>query len=379
MALAERYVSALATGGGDGSIGNPWTLTEAFANVAVNTRVWVKRDGTYLLPPGGTTLNVTPTFSAPVVFTGYRNTPGDGYLGWDQNLRLITTNMPVLTGSSNNYNSLRGREYTVFENLFLDTSYPRDHIKMSSGAGLMLLRCAVKQNHASGESRCVNVNGLTAVECDFELAGFGVHSGIVSCPYYFFRLVCCRLTARNAIGAEFGVYSEDRAFIAGCIFDTVPSSNNNGAITTTYTRGRVFAVDRNTFYNCARCVAFNSSSTAGDSTNHGMLLTHNLVVDCGVFAKTMAAADSPIFARRNRMVNVATPFQGLFGDWPDISDNDIVSESPQSDLVDPANGDLRVRPGSPAAEFGATLSAFGVPPLSGVPNIFQPPFVRGPS
>jgi hypothetical protein len=47
MAITERYVTAAAAGGGDGSEGSPWTLAEALANVAKNERLNIKADSTY--------------------------------------------------------------------------------------------------------------------------------------------------------------------------------------------------------------------------------------------------------------------------------------------------------------------------------------------
>jgi hypothetical protein len=47
MALTEKYVTSSASGG-DGSVGSPWTLAEAFANAAAGTIVYVKT-GTYTI------------------------------------------------------------------------------------------------------------------------------------------------------------------------------------------------------------------------------------------------------------------------------------------------------------------------------------------
>jgi hypothetical protein len=70
MAITERYVSSLAAGGGDGSVGSPWTLVEAAAAAVAGDRVNIKADGTYTLGadltlPSGT-WNV-----GTIVFDGY--------------------------------------------------------------------------------------------------------------------------------------------------------------------------------------------------------------------------------------------------------------------------------------------------------------------
>ena len=48
--MADYYVSALAGGGGDGSIGSPWTLVEAITNI--NNGTVILTDTVYLQPDG---------------------------------------------------------------------------------------------------------------------------------------------------------------------------------------------------------------------------------------------------------------------------------------------------------------------------------------
>ncbi len=84
MAYTERYVSALAGGGGDGSVGNPWTWDEARVACIPGTRVNVKADGTYslLANEGTSTLHYMALYlgrpDAPICWRGYGTTPGDG-------------------------------------------------------------------------------------------------------------------------------------------------------------------------------------------------------------------------------------------------------------------------------------------------------------
>ena len=84
MAYTERYVSALAGGGGDGSVGSPWTWDEARVACIPGTRVNVKADGTYHLigNEGESTLHYMALYlgrpDAPICWRGYGTTPGDG-------------------------------------------------------------------------------------------------------------------------------------------------------------------------------------------------------------------------------------------------------------------------------------------------------------
>jgi hypothetical protein len=84
MAYTEKYVSALAAGGGDGSIENPWTWNEARVACIPGTRVNVKADGTYNLigNEGSSDKHYMALYlgrpDAPICWRGYGTTPGDG-------------------------------------------------------------------------------------------------------------------------------------------------------------------------------------------------------------------------------------------------------------------------------------------------------------
>jgi hypothetical protein len=73
VAWTERYVTAAATGGGDGlAEGTAWTPTEAAANVASGQRVNIKA-GTY-----ARTAQLQWSNNGPYLIQGYTTTPGDG-------------------------------------------------------------------------------------------------------------------------------------------------------------------------------------------------------------------------------------------------------------------------------------------------------------
>lgn len=77
--MATYYASSLASGGGAGTSGDPFTLAECDStsgNVVGGDKVWVKGDGTYTLAADFTTANGTST--APIVFETYTTTTGDG-------------------------------------------------------------------------------------------------------------------------------------------------------------------------------------------------------------------------------------------------------------------------------------------------------------
>ena len=63
-----KHVSSLASGGGDGSVGNPWTLAEGLAKINTRRLIKVWNDGTYNISSGITTAVDT---TAPSATTGY--------------------------------------------------------------------------------------------------------------------------------------------------------------------------------------------------------------------------------------------------------------------------------------------------------------------
>ncbi|MCB9849128.1 MAG: right-handed parallel beta-helix repeat-containing protein [Phycisphaerales bacterium] len=75
MAFTEKYVTNSASGGGDGSVGDPWTLDEAAANASAGDRVNVLT-GTYIRSATLEPAN-DGTRDGPVVWRGYTTTPGD--------------------------------------------------------------------------------------------------------------------------------------------------------------------------------------------------------------------------------------------------------------------------------------------------------------
>ena len=76
MAWTDRYVDASAAGGGTGtSPADPWTLAEAVSNTALGMRVNFKA-GTYT-NTANLYHNVTADATNPILWRGYKTTPGD--------------------------------------------------------------------------------------------------------------------------------------------------------------------------------------------------------------------------------------------------------------------------------------------------------------
>ena len=78
MAWTEKYCDSAAGGGGDGSSGSPWTLTEALANVAINERINIKGTHTLSALASVATNGSSPTNTWGCSMRGYTTTIGDG-------------------------------------------------------------------------------------------------------------------------------------------------------------------------------------------------------------------------------------------------------------------------------------------------------------
>ncbi|NOX58649.1 MAG: right-handed parallel beta-helix repeat-containing protein [Planctomycetes bacterium] len=75
MTFVERFVTASAGGGGNGSAGSPWTLAEAASSAVAGDRVNIIA-ATYTLSAAFSPASDGSRF-APIVWRGYTTTPGD--------------------------------------------------------------------------------------------------------------------------------------------------------------------------------------------------------------------------------------------------------------------------------------------------------------
>jgi hypothetical protein len=175
MAITERYVTATAAGGGDGSSGSPWTLTEAFASAAAGDRVNIKV-GTYTRTADDT---VTPdgTAASPIVFRGYNSTIGD----LDSQGRtaegtgpLDTTNFPVIAYNSGYRLAASGATYTIWQNLKI-TGNVNNSLLHGSTTIAEVVRCYAENANTGGST--IGIAAQVMIECDANLTGGSGTSG----------------------------------------------------------------------------------------------------------------------------------------------------------------------------------------------------------
>lgn len=158
MAWTERYVTATASGGGDGSSGNPWTLAEGFANVASGERVNIKA-GTY------TTSSALNIGVSNVAFRGYTTTIGDLDSVSPSTLRVAGTDIPKVTGTTG---AIRNTNYianATIQNISFEYNAADTLIYINNMSDFSLLRCRVINSNSAGRCTLSRYSFFQIVNC----------------------------------------------------------------------------------------------------------------------------------------------------------------------------------------------------------------------
>ncbi len=262
MAITERYVSSLAAGGGDGSVGSPWTIVEAAANVAVNERINVKADGTYTLTSTLDTGQVVGTTADPIYWRGYKTTIGDGNQGRNADGTLDTSNMPsiVMSGAAV-YWDANGAN-TFYESLNISSSTHTSNVYFFYLAAnyCSIINCKLTRTGAGhATSRTIQMGGITTMlDCDVEdlcsAVNWAVEGGGTDG-----KIIGCRITCPNGYGvrvdseiaivdtlifeSDVGVYlSGTSVGRGGMYFSTVVDCTNDGLEFSTHEDDETFGV-----------------------------------------------------------------------------------------------------------------------------------------
>lgn len=172
ITFTERYVDSTATGGGDGSAGNPWTWNESLANVVAGDRVNVKV-GTYAAD--NTTCTADGTRVAPIVFRGYQTTIGD----LDNNTDSLVdgTEIPLLTGTVNG-GGFNTCNYTFINHLSFKTNAVWNvagwRVVLPHGYARRCKFVAQASGSGSGSTRACTVGNTTSFyDCYASTSGSG--------------------------------------------------------------------------------------------------------------------------------------------------------------------------------------------------------------
>lgn len=335
MAITERYVSSLAAGGGNGSVGSPWTLVEAFAQAVAGDRVNIKADGTY-------TLSATLTFGAsggvqPIIWRGYKTTIGDGYQGWS-GISLVVTNMPYIDGGvAYGINVDKGGH--IFDSLNINGAL--------TGAGAIYfgvatcaiidskVRCA-RNTAGSGYAVCMYTQDIVAYNCDLASTQDSLaHASVLAITGD--TVIGCVITSSLGNGIHvLGGATICSNIIQSCgnygIYIGIPNSSTPTHI-----------VSQNTIVDCVGAGIYRNGG------NGLVAYFGNIITGCA-----NARANSsplPVLIAGNR-IRDNTGADINIGDWPICNEITTDTGGDETDFVDAANGDYRLIRASPASRAG---------------------------
>ena len=321
ITFTERYVTTTASGGGDGSSGNPWTWNEALTNAAAGDRVNVKV-GTYA--GDNTAMTADGTRVNPIVFRGYQTTIGD----LDDNIDNLTdgTQIPLISGNVNG-GGFNTCNYTFINHL----SFKTNAVWNSTG-----WRVVLPYGYAR---RCKFVSGATGSGSDSTRAcTVGQTTGYYDCYFATSSSTGYGITNGTALLSvgNTSIYTGPslRGGYGIVAFHNVNSTyiNLNTAISRSYAVDN-FLVNNCTFYNCG--IAVRTTYVDYDRTR---TITNCYFANCGTCIESYISDNSGF-----HIINC-----GFYNNTNNVGSNIPTSMlvTPRYDTSDPfmdsANNDFRL-------------------------------------
>ena len=334
MALAEKYVSSLAAGGGSGTSGSPWTWAEMLTTAAAGDRVNVKQDGTYARTTNADAFTNNGTSTQPIIVRGYKTTIGDGYQGRGSGGKgtLDTSNMPVITYTTGRFNN-SAKSNIVLESLNI-TASALDEDLLDLGGTSIVKSCTITNNHSGTSAVGIKFGGNNgaAIDCDVTCSGASSLAGIYIIATGI-RVVGCRL---KCVGGAAALGAANRSAIS----DSILFASVDGFKGLTSMAAWEVTINDCTIYGCTTGVNLPS----GTVTNIAVV-TQCAITDCttGISVGT----DGPVITWGNRYRNNGAD-TATITDWHTGTNWNPTtgSGSHAVDFVDAPNGDFRIQPAS---------------------------------
>lgn len=336
MALTERYVSSLAGGGGDGSIGSPWTLAEAVSNAAAGDRINIKADGTYT---GGITLANNGTSTNPIHWRGYTTTIGDG-----GKATIHKTNGTTLTITA---------DYNVIESLnvtCLPQSNSQGSIYLNGATGAVVLYCRAHiDNGAYG-----TYSSSPLYQSASEIIGIFGSEFIIENDIYD-RCECVSLNYHgrfigNKVVGRSGFARWRSQVIAFNIFDCDGKGASVGGVSINNDSVNCCFMN-NTVYNAAGNGVTLNYIPAG---NTSFVVINNVIYTCGGYGIDNDDTDTNVLVMNNAIGNCTSGNLNLGANAYEYG-NIALTGNP---FTDPGNGDFSL---NNTASAGAACRAAGFP------------------
>lgn len=333
MAITERYVTSSAAGGGVGTSGDPWTLSEAITNATAGDRVNVKA-GTYTRSATDSPANAG-TATSPVIWRGYNTVIGDldDVTRTNNNGALVTTNFPVIAYNSGfRWNSTG--TFNIYQNLVFTGTFAGALVQ--KGADSVMYNCKVTNSSTSGSAVAAASNSRTlAIECDFILNGASGGNAAYSLSTTGAIIAGCRVNG----GPNIGISASNTGVILAC---TIFGHTGHG-IACTATAG-VIAIINNT-------IAAPNSSGTGDGINvvtgttGRQTIMGNHITDQKAYGINLVSAANAAFLAYNRLRDNVSGGINSGTDWAaGTSLGHVTTDtgSVETDYMNAASGDFRL-------------------------------------
>jgi len=333
MALVEKYSSAAGAGDHDGSSeANAFSFVEAVADYAAGNGAGVRYNhkGDLALSASLNFGATGATVGSPCIFRGYKTTIGDGYLGRNNQGRLITTNMPSITVGSNYTMTFTWSAYhTSFENF--NFPWTTTGSLLTLPRYFVLLHCVFSGTLSVVAQPIVINSDSQVIDCDFFRSYNSATHGIECIrDLNSGRIEGCRFEIANAGSGISIAIPKTGGVIDKCVF--ILDGKAYGILVV----NNPPSVDQCSFYNSGTSIATsnNSQSTARRTYKNNVFSTCNYAV----YNQYGATEAHPISLSNCVYHSVANTNYGL-GDSPEYGRIDAAADP----FVDAANGDLRLK------------------------------------
>ena len=349
--MADYFITATASGGGLGTVGDPFTLLEAASHSQSNNgNFYYIKKGNYNLPNNTQVTLNGGGFGTPNIFTGYNTDLDDGFLGFGSNSEIIVDNMPRITGtgvlitvgqggmlSCVDFETSRTIRVCAVSNAYITHSKIKNTNTSSQAGGARL--------QTSWTSAAPGDRGGHLIRCQVESSGtvdLGAAVNIETAG----RVYGCVLRNNSNTSGRAIVFSGETAEL---INSTILGSPSHGILIGTGSSGSI--ISNNTIINCdSTCIRVTSNIA------RCLTLSSNIFANSGRVYDAAGASQAHINIMNN---NVKIEITALDNNAGPAADNYTTGGSLATEFLDFNNNDLRLRPNSVSSGAGLGGSPAG--------------------